>query len=271
MESSYLINVLLIGGRGNIGAGLRTYLPRIDDKYDVTSIDLPGSTDKAGDKVPGDLIDLDINEHPEQLAQLMQGRDMVVYLARRSPLAAMNTMTDLVFEALSQQSPMPLVVASSSVHACDGAYSVDEDPWSTWAERRFDDLDPKPQQILSSIDACPNNDYAEEKAYVEQWCKKLGDAGHGAVAARWGGINSTNQMSEERGYFALWCHQEDASRFVHACYTSHSSGDLPPGAHYFVVSNNTYNIFDLDIPRREIGYQPTHNAEIFYDKKRTDD
>jgi len=156
MESSYLINVLLIGGRGNIGAGLRTYLPRIDDKYDVTSIDLPGSADKAGDKVPGDLIDLDINEHPEQLAQLMQGRDMVVYLARRSPLAAMNTMTDLVFEALSQQSPMPLVVASSSVHACDGAYSVDEDPWSTWAERRFDDLDPKPQQILSSIDACPN-------------------------------------------------------------------------------------------------------------------
>ena len=119
-----MINVLLIGGRGNIGAGLRTYLPRIDDKYDVTSIDLPGSADKAGDKVPGDLIDLDINEHPEQLAQLMQGRDIVVYLARRSPLAAMNTMTDLVFEALSQQSPMPLMVASSSVHAASDPSSA---------------------------------------------------------------------------------------------------------------------------------------------------
>jgi nucleoside-diphosphate-sugar epimerase len=265
-----LINVLLIGGRGNIGAGLRTYLPRLDADYRISSVDLPGAVDKAADNVAGDLIDLDINENPEQLARLMQGRDMVVYLARRSPLPAMNAMTDLVFEALLRQSPVPLMVASSSVHACDGAYSVDKDPWSTRAERRFDDLDPKPQQILSSIDACPNNDYAEEKAYVEQWCKKLGAAGQGAVAARWGGINARNQMSKERGYFALWCHQEDAARFVHACYTSHQSGDLPPGAHYFVVSNNTYNIFDLEIPRREIGYVPTHNAEIFYDEQRTD-
>ena len=71
-------------------------------------------------------------------------------------------------------------------------------------------------------------------------------------------------MMKERGYFALWCHQQDAARFVHACYTTRTSGDLPSGAHYFVVSDNTYNIFDLEIPRREIGYQPTHDAEVFY-------
>lgn len=260
-----MINCLLIGGRGNIGAGLRTYLPRLDSTYAITSVDLPGAQDKAtAPDAARDFVDLDIAQHPEELAALMAGRDLVVYLARTGDLHQMNRLTDTVFEALMQQDPMPLMVASSSVHACDGAYSVDEGPWSIWAERRFDELNPPPAQVLSSIPACPTNPYGEEKAYVESWCQKVADAGHGAVAARWGGINARNEMSKERGYFALWCHQEDAARFVHACYTSHVGGTLRSGAHYFVVSNNQYNIFDLDIPRREIGYEPTHDAEIFY-------
>ncbi|MDA0334336.1 MAG: hypothetical protein O2782_04145 [bacterium] len=263
--SSGAIDVLLIGGRGNIGAGLRTYLPRLDAGYRITSVDLPGAVDRAtAADAQRDCVDLDISAHPEELARLMQGRDLVVYLARKNPLTAMNAMSDLVFEALLLQDPVPLMVASSSVHACDGAYSVDERPWSIWAERRFADLDRPPEQVRSSIDACPTNDYGAEKAYVEQWCRRVGAAGHGAVAARWGGINARNEMSRERGYFALWCHQEDAARFVHACYATYKNGDLPRGAHYFVVSANTYNIFDLEIPRREIGYQPTHNAEVFY-------
>jgi nucleoside-diphosphate-sugar epimerase len=260
-----VIDTLLIGGRGNIGAGLRTYLPRLDADYRFTCVDLPGSKDKASETDAAcDFVDLDISEHPDELAGLMQGRDMVVYLARKSPLEAMNAMSDLVFETLLAQDSVPFMLAASSVHACDGAYSVDEEPWSIWAERRFDDLDPKPGQVKSSIPACPTNPYGEEKAYVEQWCKRVADAGHGAVSARWGGINARNEMTAERGYFALWCHQEDAARFVHACYTSWKDGSLTSGSHYFVVSNNTYNIFDLEIPRREIGYEPTHDAEIFY-------
>jgi nucleoside-diphosphate-sugar epimerase len=259
------INVLLIGGRGNIGAGLRTYLPRLDAGYRITSVDLPGSVDKATDlDAQRDFIDLDISAHPAALEQLMQDRDIVVYLARKNPLAAMNAMSDLVFETLLQQDPVPLMVGSSSVHACDGAYSVHEPPWSIWAERRFAEIDPQPEQVRSSIDACPLDDYGAEKAYVEQWCRKVAAEGHSAVAARWGGINARNEMAGERGYFALWCHQQDAARFVHACHTANRTGDLPSGAHYFVVSDNTYNIFDLEIPRREIGYQPTHNAEVFY-------
>lgn len=259
-----MINVLLIGGRGNIGAGLRTYLPRLDERYHITSVDLPGSSDKATEAdAQRDFIDLDISQHPDELQQLMAGRDLIVYLARTNPLAAMNAMSDLVFESFLQVDA-PLMVASSSIHACDGAYSVHTYPWSTWAERRFDELDPPPEQVRSCIDACPTDDYGAEKGYVEQWCQQAAAAGRGAVAARWGGINAANQMMSERGYFALWCHQEDAARFVHSCYTTHKNGNLPPGAHYFVVSNNTYNIFDLDIPRREIGYAPTHDAEIFY-------
>lgn len=260
-----MINVLLIGGRGNIGSGLRTFLPRLDDDYQITSVDLSGSVDLATEAdAQCDFVDLDISDHPDELSALMEGRDVVVYLARKGSLSVMNAMTDLVFTALLQQDSVPLMIASSSVHACDGAYSVHEEPWSIWAERRFEDLKPQPEQIRSSIDACPVNDYGAEKAYVEQWCRQVADAGHGAIAARWGGINASNQMTQERGYFALWCHQEDAARFVHACHSTHKDGDLPSGSHYFVVSNNTYNIFDLEIPRREIGYEPTHDAETFY-------
>ena len=51
---------------------------------------------------------------------------------------------------------------------------------------------------------------------------------------------------------------------MHACYESYLNGSLPSGAHYFVISDNDYNIFDIETPRTEIGYQPVHNSEVFY-------
>lgn len=259
-------NVLLIGGRGQIGAGLRTYMPRLDPDYRITSVDLPNSPDRATDPdAQRDFVDLDISQHPNELAKLMVDRDLVVYLARMGGLEQMNALSDLVFEAALAQERVPMVVASSSVHACDGAYSVHEGVWSTWAERRFDELDPPPERVSSSISACPVDDYGREKEHVEQWCQKLADAGHAAIAARWGGINAANDVNvKEKGYFALWCHQQDAAAFVHACYHSHCHGGAPSGAHYFVTSNNKYNIFDLERPRAEIGYAPTFDAEDFY-------
>ena len=45
-----MINTMLVGGRGAFGAGLRTYLPRLDALYQITSVDLPGAEDKATDQ-----------------------------------------------------------------------------------------------------------------------------------------------------------------------------------------------------------------------------
>ena len=259
-------NVLLIGGRGNIGSGLRTYLPKFDPTYQITSIDLPGAPDKAtAPEAQRNFVEFDIVADPKQLSNLMQGHDLVVYLARKPPLVAMNQMTDLVFETLLKQNPVPMVIGSSSVHAVDGTYSVNEGVLSTLSERRFDDIDKMPERILSTAPATPVNPYAQEKTHVEQWVKRVAEKGHGAIAARWGGINAQNKMTSERGYFALWCHQEDAAQFVHACYTSFKKGTLKSGSHYFVVSNNTYNIFDIEIPQKEIGYNPIHNSEVFYE------
>ena len=149
------IDVLLLGGRGRIGSGLRMYLPRLDPAYRFTSVDLPGCEDQATGPVPQrDFVDLDIAAEPGRVRELMAGRDLVVYLARQGSLAEMNAMTDQVFESVLAQEPVPMVVGASSVHACDGAYSVDEGPWSIWAERRFDELDP-PERVSSLIDACP--------------------------------------------------------------------------------------------------------------------
>ena len=66
-----------------------------------------------------------------------------------------------------------------------------------------------------------------------------------------------------RGHFSMTrCHQEDSARFVDACYQTFLEGGLPSGAHYFVISNNKYKFFDLETPKREIGYEPQHDAEV---------
>ncbi len=262
------IDVLLIGGRGNIGSGLRTYMPHLDPGYRMTSVDLPGAPDKAREQgLQTDFIKMDIAAQPEALTELVQGRDLVVYLARKGGLAQMNAMTDRVYQAVLAQPQPPMIIGSSSVHAVDGLYNFRDYPaYSAMAERQFDQIDQLPEPIAATIAAHPNNDYGREKAHVEEWGRRLAAQGHSAVALRWGGINAANQVREisERGYFCVWCHQEDAARLVHACYRAHRNGTLPSGAHYFAVSANTYNIFDIEIPRRQIGYDPVHNSEDYF-------
>jgi nucleoside-diphosphate-sugar epimerase len=261
-----LIDVLLIGGRGNIGAGLRTYLPQLDDSYRVTSIDLPGAFDQAIDPdAHSEFIDLDVSTDDAGLRKALEGRDLVVYLARKDPLTEMNAMTDQVFNAVLDVCPKAVMIGSSSVHATGGAYyHLTHDPDGPIAHRRFDEVVPWPEPLSVMTEPCPTGDYGVEKAYVEAWCHRLGAVGQSAVAARWGGINPTNGKRDEISYYTVWCHQEDAARFADACYKTARAGKLRPSAHYYVISDNTYSVFDIETTRREIGYEPQHNAESFY-------
>ena len=208
----------------------------------------------------------------------------------------MNKMTDLVFESvLALGGPggtgdtggtggtggtgdpggtdrRPMIVGSSSVHAVDDAYRFFESgAYALIADRKFDAIENWPDPIPARLPACPINDYGREKAYVESWVERAAGRGCGATAVRWGGVNPGNTpIVEERGYFAVWCHQQDAAAMVHAAYTAHLVGRLPPGRHYFVISDNTYNIFDIQTPKEEIGYLPTHNAETFFRQSSSD-
>lgn len=265
MDSAY--RVLLIGGRGNIGSGLRTYLPRLDPRYRLVSMDLPGAPDRATEPdAQRVFIDLDIMAAPEVFRSHLEGYDLIVYLSRTRDYPRMRKMTDLVFQAIQSLDPVPMVIGSSSVHAVDGVYRFfSEGEYAILAERRFSDIKNWPERIPATIRAHAINDYGREKEHVEDWVKKMAAGGHASVAMRWGGVNSENNaVMTERAYFAVWCHQEDAARMVHACYTSHLAGSLVSGAHYFVISDNTYNIFDIETPRYEVGYDPIHNAESFY-------
>ena len=95
---------LLIGGHGTIGSGLRKYLPSLNDSYKIVSLDLPGSRDKAGlADAQRDAVEFDLSKSPGELKSLIQNFDLVVYLARKSPLDEMNAMTDVVFEAVLAQ------------------------------------------------------------------------------------------------------------------------------------------------------------------------
>ena len=261
-----MIDTLLIGGKGRIGSGLRTYLPKLNPEYRITSADLPGAEDRATDPdAQRAFVDLDVSRSDEGLRDVLECRDLVVYLARKSGLGEMNAMTDLVFKAVMDVCPDALVIGSSSVHVTGAAYSpFEKEPYATIAARRFEDVDPWPDPLPATLNPCPTGDYGLEKAYVEAWCQRLGAIGQDAVAARWGGINVENAMTPEVGYFTVWCHQEDSARFVDACFETHRTGKLRRGAHYYVISDNTHNIFDIETARQEIGYKPTHDAEGFY-------
>ncbi len=261
-----MIDTLLIGGKGNIGSGLRTYLPRLHPDYRITSADLPGAPDHATDPAASkEFLELDASKDDDALRKALEGRDLVVYLARKDPLHEMNAMTDLVFRAVIDVCPEALMIGSSSVHATDAAYwPFTSEPYATIATRAFDRVDPWPEPLSAMLEPCPVTDYGLEKTYVEAWCKRFENNGLNAVAARWGGINAQNAMMDEVAYFTVWCHQEDAARFVDSCYRTSKSGGLRSGAHYYVISNNSHNIFDIETPRNEIGYEPTHDAEIFY-------
>lgn len=265
-------NTLLIGGRGTIGSGLRMYLPGMDRRYRFCSIDLPGAPDRAEGRAQGRFVDMNIVEEPDRFRAMLPEFDLVVYLARQGDLAAMNAMTDLVFESVldldhtGRPDHRPMIVGSSSVHAVDDAYRFCESGvYALIAERRFEEVQDWPSPISAHLPACPINDYGREKAYVETWVERAADRGWGALATRWGGVNPGNTpITEERGYFAVWCHQQDAAVMVHAAYTAHLAGTLPPARHYFVISDNRHNIFDIQTPKAEIGYLPRHDAETFF-------
>ena len=144
-----MIDVLLIGGKGTIGSGLRTYLPKINNNYKLTSVDLPNVMDKAKSALKDDFfIDLDVSSDESGLKKSLKGRDLIVYLARTDPLREMNQMTDLVFNSILAQCPEALVIGSSSVHATGGAYfPFTKEPYSTIAQRKFKNLKEWPLQM----------------------------------------------------------------------------------------------------------------------------
>ena len=75
-------------------------------------------------------------------------------------------------------------------------------------------------------------------------------------------------MPKRRLGGVLVYHTKTVAQLVHRCFTAHRKGTLPSGAHYFVISDNTYNIFDIETPRSEVGYDPEYNAESFFGQSR---
>lgn len=266
MKNNKTIEVALLGGKGTVGSGLRTYLPLFDSNYNFTIFDKYDSVDKSKNINQSDkFVDLDISIEGEKLKKYLIDKDIIIYLARVDPLDKMNQMTDVVFKSIGEVCPESLVIASSSVHATGGAYfPFEKEPYLSISKRNFSEIRKWPDLLSAYLEPCPTGDYGLEKAYVESWCQRFAATGKFAIATRWGGINDNNEMIDEVAYFSVWCHQEDSARFVDNCYKTFLDGKLRSGAHYYVVSNNTYNIFDIETPKNEIGYNPKYDSEIFY-------
>jgi hypothetical protein len=51
---------------------------------------------------------------------------------------------------------------------------------------------------------------------------------------------------------------------VDCCFKTSCAGRLRAAAYYYVISDNTYNIFDIETTKNEIRYKPIHDAESMY-------
>ena len=118
--------VLLLGGKGHIGSGLRTYLPRLDASYEITTIDLPDSEDKATQPdAQQNFIDFDINEDPGRLSDCAKGQNLVAQkikeIARENdiPCVENKPLAQTLFKAVEvgQEIPQDLYKAVAEVLA----------------------------------------------------------------------------------------------------------------------------------------------------------
>ena len=71
-------------------------------------------------------------------------------------------------------------------------------------------------------------------------------------------INKASDVHRtEEGALAFRQHERVAALLEHLSLLI----GLDPNPFCFVISDNTYSIFDIETPRREIGYAPRHDAE----------
>ena len=142
MKRNTTIEVLLLGGKGTIGTGLRKFLPQLDSRYKFTIVDFNDSDEKLENIDPKEtFIHFDISNDSEKLKQTLLNKDLIIYLARKDPLNKMNEMTDLVFSSIQEVCSKALVIGSSSVHATGGAYfPFSKKPYSIIAKREFNKI-----------------------------------------------------------------------------------------------------------------------------------
>lgn len=246
--------LLITGSGGKIGGILRSGLA---DDYAIRGLDVePG----PGVDVVADLRRLD------RVRAAFAGVDAVVALAGdprvEAPWQTVSgnnlAVTLNALEAARLAGVRRFVFASSN-HVT-GGYELDE-PYASIVAGRYDGLDPgRVPQLDASSAIRPDSFYGAGKAASEALARLYSDR-HGlqAICLRIGQVNYENRPKHVSHYATLLTHRD----LIQLVRRSLTAPDELRFAVYYGVSANTWRFWDLEAPRRELGYEPQDDAERF--------
>ena len=229
--------VLVTGGAGRIGQGLRQHLA---ERYALRLMCHRTLVEPTGDEeiVVADIGDL------EQVERACAGVDAVVHLAAtpspRAPwekvLQANIVGTYNVYEAARRQGVKRVVFASTN-HVT--GYYEQEGVYTT------------PEML-----ARPDSYYGVSKAFGEDLARYYADAfGVGSICLR---IGSFQPRPQNPRHLATWLSHRDCAQLVWRGIES----DVRFGI-YYGISGNTRRYWDIANAIAELGYAPEDDAETF--------
>ena len=246
--------VLVTGARGLIGSIL---VKALADEHAVSGLDV--ASGPSVDRV-GDMTKL------RRVERAFEGVDAVVDLAADARMSATwksvreNNIAATVntFEA-ARAAGVRRVVFASSNHVV-GLYERDE-PYASIVEGAYADLDPEDVPLLTAdIPIRPDSPYGIGKAFGEAVARYYAEEhGLSVICVRIGTVNRANRPENPRHFATLLSHA-DLVRLVRCCIAAPESVRF---AIYYGVSANTWRFWDVEEPRRAIGYSPQDDAEAW--------
>ncbi len=245
---------MVTGAAGLIG---RVLWKNLVEGWELVGIDTRPDPDAA--IVEGSMLDR------ETMIRLMDGASAVVHLGASSDVAtpweklvAQNIEgTRSVLEAARQSGLKRFVFASSN--RVTGLYENDM-PYRAIMEGDCEGLDlERLDRITHKWPIRPDSVYGASKAFGEALGRYYAEMfGMEVICLRIGTVNKQNRPRSPRHYATLLTHR-DLTALIEACL----SVENVPYAILYGVSANTWSIWDLDEPRRVLGWVPRDNAEGF--------
>ena len=250
--------VLVTGGAGRIGTMVRTAL---QDDYDVRALDL-----RAIDGVESFVADM---TDYEAIRPAFEGVDIVVDLANNPSgslswdLAYANNIP-ATFNALraAHEAGVKRVVFTSSNRAAQG-YELDE-PYASICRGTYDGLQPgKFPLVTTSMPVRPSGPYGIAKCLGEAAARYFSDNfGMSCICLRPGTVHGGDKPTDIRQYATLFT-PNDLKGLYRAAVAA------PDGLRYgtyFGVSRNTWRFWDISDAKRDLGYEPQDDAEVWRGK-----
>jgi nucleoside-diphosphate-sugar epimerase len=263
------LRVLVTGACGLIGSAVYGRLSQ-SEAYEVYALDRQRQpSDRAAQgarcAIPDDrFFQADLADWGA-IQRAVQGMEAVVHLAADpNSAASWESLRDNnvigayhVFEA-SRLAGVKRVIVASTIQTLYGYQ--DQEPYRALLEGRYQDVPHDFRPITREQPARPLNVYTSSKVWAEALAHTYAHShGLSCLIIRIGWVTAEDRPPMRRAH-CQWCSQRDIAQLVECCIAAPASLRFDI---FFGLSDNLYNIADIDHARQVLGYQPQDRAQDY--------